>query len=79
MKNPFKKHNKNNALLIAGIIGGAVAAGLITALIIRNRHALADAAKDAKVRATDYLNDKKQHLKKHKTDVHELADIISHA
>lgn len=78
MKNPFKKHN-NNGLLIAGIIGGAVAAGIITALIIRHRHELAEAAAEAKEHATDYLKDKKQQLKKHKTDVSELADIVSHS
>lgn len=76
MKNPFRKHN-SNGLLIAGIIGGAVAAGLITALIIRHRHELAEAAAEAKEHATDYLAKKNQQLKKHKTDVTELANIVS--
>ncbi|RVU02886.1 hypothetical protein EOD41_02815 [Mucilaginibacter limnophilus] len=79
MKNPFKKNDNSNGLLIAGIIGGAIAAGIITALIINHKRELADAAAEAKEHATDYLKAKSKQLKKHKSDVNDLADIISHS
>ncbi|RCH56349.1 hypothetical protein DJ568_00365 [Mucilaginibacter hurinus] len=79
MKNPFKKHDKNTSLLIAGIIGGAAAAGAITYLIFNHRRELADAAAAAKEQATAYLKEKEGHLKKHKSDIGDLKDIISHS
>ncbi len=77
MKNPFKKQ-KNHSLLIAGIIGGAFAAGTIAFLIFKHRQELADAAAEAKAHAQDYLKEKAGKLKKHKSDVDDLADIVSH-
>ena len=78
MKNPFKKQH-NNSLLIAGIIGGAFAAGAITYLIFKHRRELAEAAAEAKAHAQDYLKDKAGKFKKHKSDVDDLADIVSHS
>ncbi|RYY37793.1 MAG: hypothetical protein EOP46_01325 [Sphingobacteriaceae bacterium] len=78
MKNPFKKQ-KSHSLLIAGIIGGAFAAGAITYLIFKHRHELAEEAAKAKEHAQDYLKEKAGKLKKHKSDVGDLADIVSHS
>lgn len=76
MKSPFKK-DKSNSLLIAGIAGGAIAAGIITALIIRHRHELAEAAAEVKEHAMDYLEKQKSKLKQHKSDVNDLTDVVA--
>lgn len=78
MKNPFKK-DKNNGLLIAGIIGGAVAAGIVTALILRHKDELKAIAEEARENTTDYLAKKEHHLKKKRTDLGDLTEIVKQA
>ncbi|MDT3401455.1 hypothetical protein [Mucilaginibacter terrae] len=71
MKNLFKR-DKNNGLLIAGIIGGAIAAGIVTVLLTRHKSELRSLARAAEEKATDYLEKKTHRLKKQRTDLSKL-------
>jgi uncharacterized protein HemX len=75
MKNPFKKED-NTALWITTAITGALAAGAGVWFYLRGKRAAEREAYRLE-HAQDYL--KVDHpKKKHKTDVHELANIIHH-
>jgi esterase/lipase len=77
MKNPFVKEDNSN-ILIAGLALGAIFAGAITYLYIKRKADIDAAAAELKEHAQDYLKKKEKKMKKHKTDVSELADIVHH-
>ena len=77
MKNPFKKHDNSN-LLIAGLALGAIFTGAITYIYIKRKADIDAAAAELKEHAQDYLKKKEKQLKKHKSDVADLADIVHH-
>jgi DNA-directed RNA polymerase subunit M/transcription elongation factor TFIIS len=79
MKNPFEK--EDNSLVIAAVAIGAIAAGAIAYLyttrygsIFRNK--VNEKVEENKEHATDYLAKKSHQLKKKKTDLHEIQEII---
>jgi ABC-type nickel/cobalt efflux system permease component RcnA len=76
MKNPFKQED-NSALWISASIAGALAAAAGIWFYLRGKRAAEEEARRHE-HAQDYLKDKKMHKKKHKTDVHELEDLIQH-
>lgn len=75
MKNPFKKED-NSGILISGLLIGAMFAGAITYLYIRKKRELKEAADELAEHAQDYLKKKEPKIKKHKTDVKDLASIV---
>ncbi|RWY47136.1 hypothetical protein [Mucilaginibacter gilvus] len=77
MKNPFKKQDNSN-ILIAGLALGAIFAGAITYLYIKRKADIDAAAAELKAHAQDYLKNKGAQMKKHKSDISELADIVQH-
>lgn len=77
MKNPFHKENNNARWIGAGIAGALAAAAGIWFYMRGKRAAEAEAYRHE--HAQDYLKDRqKNKQKKHKTDVHELEDIVLH-
>ncbi|MBK0380386.1 hypothetical protein [Mucilaginibacter segetis] len=76
MKNPFHKHHDNSNKLIAGLALGAIFAGAITYLYIKRKADIEAEAARLKEHAQDYLKEKRQKMKKHKSDVDDLEDII---
>jgi predicted RNase H-related nuclease YkuK (DUF458 family) len=79
MKNPFVK--EDNSLLIAAVAIGAIGAGAIAYLYTTKygsifRSKVTEKTEDSKEHATDYLKKKTHHLKKKKTDLHDIQDII---
>jgi uncharacterized protein HemX len=76
MKNPFAQKN-NTGLWIAAAITGALAAGVGVWFYLQGkRSAEADASQPE--HPQDYLEVKHPKKKKHKTDVHKLADLVHH-
>ena len=75
MKNPFQKED-NSKILIAGLALGAIFAAAITYLYIKRKADIEADAAELKEHAQDYLKKKQKHIKKIKTDVHDLAGII---
>jgi esterase/lipase len=78
MKNPFHKEDNSN-LLVAGLALGAIFAGAITYLYIKRKADILAAEAELKEHAQDYLKAKAPHVKKVKTGIHELADIVHHS
>lgn len=76
MKNPFKQQDYTG-LLIAAAITGTLAAGAGIWFYLRGKRA-AEAEAYRHQHAQDYLANKRQGKKKHKTDIGELADIVHH-
>jgi len=75
MKNPFKQED-NHSFLIPGLLIGAMFAGAITYLYIRKKSELKEAADELKSHAKDYLKKREGKLKKHKSDINDLEDIV---
>ena len=76
MKNPFKEED-HTTLWIAAALTGALAAGAGVWFYLRGKRAAADEAYRLE-HARDYLAEKQHKKQKHKTDVHDLAAIVSH-
>ena len=77
MKNPFIKED-NSAGLLTGLVIGAIATGSIVYLYFRKKKEMANAVAYAKDHAQDYLKEKTRHHKKHKSDVQDLENIVTH-
>ncbi|UOE52497.1 hypothetical protein MTO98_15585 [Mucilaginibacter sp. SMC90] len=77
MKNPFHKEN-NTGIIVGAIVAGALAAGAGIWFYLRGKRA-AEAEAYRLEHARDYLAEKQHKKQKHKTDVHDLAAIVSHA
>ena len=80
MKNPFVKED-DTSLVIVAVAVGAILAGAIAYLYSKKNgnpfsKKIADVAEEGKEHATDYLKKKSHHLKKKKTDLHEIEDIV---
>lgn len=75
MKNPFVKED-NTALWIAAAVTGALAAGAGIWFYLHGKRT--GALEEQLDNAQDYLEKKHKKLKKHKTDLHDLEDIIHH-
>ncbi|MBL4675838.1 MAG: hypothetical protein JKY70_06490 [Mucilaginibacter sp.] len=73
MKNPFKQED-SNSFLIPGLLIGAMFAGAITYLYIKKKSDLIAEANELKAHAKDYLKKKEGKLKKHKSDIDEIAE-----
>ncbi|MBB5396449.1 MULTISPECIES: hypothetical protein [unclassified Mucilaginibacter] len=78
MKNPFKKHDSSSGKLVAGLALGAIFAGAIVYLYIKRKADIEAEAAELKEHAQDYLKEKHKGAKKLKTDVSELANVVSH-
>lgn len=78
MKNPFNK-KKNTAQWIGVAIAGALAVAAITCLYLYRKRAKTSIAGHPS-HDQDYLEVKhnKTKKKKHKTDIHELGNIVQH-
>jgi hypothetical protein len=76
MKNPFIKEN-NTGLWIAAAVGSAIAAAAGIWFYQRGKRA-AELEAYRREHAQDYLENKKHQMKKHKTDLHELGDLVHH-
>ncbi|PWK73792.1 hypothetical protein LX99_04178 [Mucilaginibacter oryzae] len=75
MKNPFaKKHD--TGFWIATALTGALAAGAAVWFYLRGKKLAEDQA--GLEHPQDYLELKHPKKKKHKTDVHDLADLVHH-
>jgi gas vesicle protein len=80
MKIPFKSNN-NQALIITAVTLVTAAAGALAYLFAtksgkETREQLQDAVEEGSEHAQDYLEAKTHHLKKKKTDLHELEDLV---
>ena len=77
MKNPFKQQD-HTTLWIGASVAGALAAAVGIWFYLRGKRA-AEREAYRHEHTQDYLKDKKKNKqKKHKTDVHELADMVQH-
>jgi hypothetical protein len=77
MKNPFIKDDNTLSWIAAGV-GSVVAAGAGVWYYLRSRRLAAEEAYRHE-HAQDYLQEKHPMMKKHKTDVSELGDLVHHA
>lgn len=80
MKNPFDKEDDKSLVIIAVSVG-AILAGAIAYLYAKRtgfsfNKKIAEVTEEGKEHATDYLKKKTPHLKKKKTDLHEIEDIV---
>lgn len=80
MKNPFDKED-DKSLVIVAISVGAILAGAIAYLYAKKtgfsfNKQLAAVTEEGKEHATDYLKKKTPHLRKKKTDLHEIEEIV---
>jgi len=76
MKNPFNKED-HSGLIVGAIVAGALAAGAGIWFYLRGKRAAEEEAYRHE-HAQDYLKTKQKKKKKHKTDVSDLAGIVSH-
>jgi uncharacterized protein HemX len=76
MKKLFVKTDRST-IWIGAAVAGALAAGAGIWFYLQGKRAAAQEATAAE-HAQDYLKEKRKKLKKHKTDVHELAEIVHH-
>ena len=81
MKNPLVKED-DTSLVIVAVAVGAILAGAISYLYATKtgfsfRKKVADVAEEGKEHATDYLEKKNHHLKKKKTGLHEIEEIVN--
>ena len=75
MKNPFIKEN-NSGMWIAGLGIGLVAAGAAAYYWVKNK-SQSEEMFNSNHHATDYLTNRNGGMKKHKSDISELAPIAS--
>ncbi len=75
MKNLFVKHN-NTGMWIAGLGIGLVAAGAAAYYWVKNSGE-SEAMIEGRPHPTDYLANRNGSMKKHKSDVSELAQMAS--
>lgn len=75
MKNPFIREN-NTGMWIAGLGIGLVAAGAAAYYWVKNSGET-EAINEERPHSTDYLANRHGNMKKHKSDVSELAQMAS--
>lgn len=76
MKKIFLKEDRTT-LYISAVVIGALAAGAGIWFYLRGKRAAEEEA-DRHEHAQDYLKAKQKKKKKHKTDLHELEEIVKH-
>jgi len=75
MKNPFIKEN-NSGMWIAGLGIGIIAAGAAAYYWVKN-NGETEAITEGRPHANDYLINRSGKMKKHKSDVNDLAEIVN--
>ncbi|CAM3672686.1 hypothetical protein MUGA111182_02460 [Mucilaginibacter galii] len=80
MKNPFEKED-DKSLVIVAVSVGAILAGAIAYLYAKRtgfslNKKVNEVIEEGSEHATDYLTKKVPHLKKKKTDLHEIEEIV---
>lgn len=80
MKIPFKSNNNQTLVITAVTLVTAAAAALAYLFATKSgqetRQQIEDAVEEGSEHAQDYLEAKTHHLKKKKTDLHELEDLV---